>query len=391
MKKAGIFNIIIAVFTGLFVFSVPGWAKWTEPVFIGELNDYSFNSVALLPRVSPDGSTIYFLRGTPQGNALFEARFNEASSLYSNQRLVSELGTQGRGIPSLWVSPDGLRMYYAEPIVLNGQWQRVIRLADRSSTSLLWTYRKNLMELHKNIVDTSVSLTADELTIIWTSKPLNSAGVFYQATRSSLSQSFGTARVLTELSASIGEEISLSADGLTLYFERRTSSATVEIWKGARPTINDPFGNFEPLSDINQLGRWTGNPCVSQDQQIIWFLQGRDESVNLSSTGIYISHWEDEPYVKALKALLEAYNLKQESLQIIDLAIEKENEALLALADLLKTGLPEGLTRRDINKVRLNILYALCKQFTAEFDIKRSLKELGKGILVLDPNALDPK
>jgi hypothetical protein len=106
----------------------------------------------------------------------------------------------------------------------------------------------------------------------------------------------------------------------------------------------------------------------------------------MSFTQEYFSHSGSRRHTRR-----PAYNLKQESLQIIDLAIEKENEALLALADLLKTGLPEGLTRRDINKVRLNILYALCKQFTAEFDIKRSLKELGKGILVLDPNALDPK
>jgi hypothetical protein len=164
MKKAGILNITITVLMVLSVFSLPGWAEWTEPVLMDELNDQVNMKLAHSPTLLPDLSEMYFIRDYQ----LIQAKIDPATGLYTNQRYVTELN-RNQGIRSCWLSTDGLKLYYAERV--NGATRHVIQMATRSSLNSAWSFVKTLNEIHVNTFDFSPSLSADELTIIWITGP----------------------------------------------------------------------------------------------------------------------------------------------------------------------------------------------------------------------------
>jgi hypothetical protein len=387
MKKAGILNTrFCIILLGLFAFSLIGWAEWIEPVMMNELNDYVNMKTASQPTFLPDLSEMYFVRDYE----LFQAKINSSSGLYTNQRSVTELN-RNQGIRSCWLSSDGLRLYYTERI--NDATRHVVQMASRPSLAGTWRLVRTLNEIHINIFDYSATLSEDELTILWVTAANPGAPITtrkaYMATRTSKTGQFGNIRELTELSSFAFGDVSLSKDGLILYFANAdVNTFRGKLWKGTRQTINDLFGNFESLDDINKWGIHTYSPYPSVDQKTLWFTQYQQvEEVTYS--GIFFSRWIETPYEKAVRCLTEARDIKIDILGKMDAADQKERDALVALSEMMKTGLPEGLTRRDINKVRLNVLYALCKQFIAEFEIKKSVKELENSITILDPNALD--
>jgi hypothetical protein len=362
-------------------------ASWTEPVLLNELNDSVNHTNASHPRLTGDSTRIFFNRPTLAGTYfLWEAVLDPATNLYSTQRIISELAVKGDGIPSFWVSPDGLRIYYTEVIWMVDKFQRPIRFASRASLTQPFVLKKNCLELHKDIAEYAVTLTADEKSVLWISGPLSGAYKIYEASRSGISDSFSNIQEHPEFSGFLIRDFNLSSDGLTLYFTANINGI-YQIFKAYRTSIGGTFETFESLDQFNQYGK-TLIPTASADQKRIWFTQYRDPS-NIAYRGIYFSKWFETPYEKSITNLLEAYELKQEGLEKIDLAIEKEKEALCAMSDMTKADMPEGLTRKDINISRLNILHAICKQFLAEQDIQKSLKYLEQGITILDPNALD--
>jgi hypothetical protein len=364
-------------------------ASWTEPVLLHELNDSVNQTVAYHPRLTGDSTRIYFNRATLPGTYfLWEATLDQTTNLYSTQRIVSELGVKGDGIPSFWVSPDGLHIYYTEAIFLAGKYQRPIRFGTRLSLSQPFTFSKNYLELHKELIEYAVTLTADEKNVLWISGPLSGAYKIYEASRIGINDSFGNIREHQEFSGFTIRDFNLSSDGLTLYFSSFVNNK-YEIWKAYRSSIGGTFETFENLNQFNQYGTTTFTPVASVDQKSIWYFQRQGNVVDLSKTGIYFSQWFETPFEKAVRCLTEARDIKIDVLEEMKTADQKEKEALIALSEMLKKGLPEGLTKRDIQKVRMDILYALCKQAIAERDIKKSLKELEKSITILDPNALD--
>jgi len=359
-------------------------AKWSEPVILTELNDYVIQKPAGTPRLSADEKVICYLIDS---YTLHEAKLVPVSGLYSTNRIVTELGDSGNGIFSHWMSQDGLKLYYAHVIWLNNKFQRVIKYAERPSTSALWQYKKTFTELHKDIIDTNVTLTADELTIIWNSMPLSYNGIVYQATRPSKDKPFGGIRPLTELSSFKIWECCLSADGLTLYFDAQNQSQLSELWKADRPALDQPFVNFTRLDEINQYGDHTRTPCVSPDQKTRWFFQRQGQPGDLTRAGIYVSRYFEEPYEKAMRLLNEAYEQKQAVIEQIALALETEKQALKALTELQTVGpMPEFITPLDILKARTSLFQAMHKQILSRFHLQKSLPDLQGAIEVLEPD-----
>lgn len=373
--------LIVCVFV-CFSFSLQ--AKWSEPVLLGELNDYVIHKPAVTPRLSADETVICY---SIDSYTLHEAKLDPVSGLYSTNRVVSELGDSGNGIYSHWISQDGLKLYYAHVVWLNNKFQRVIKYAERPSTSALWQYKKTFTELHKDIIDTNVALTGDELTIIWNSMPLSYNGIVYQAVRPSKDKPFGGIRPLTELSSFKIWECYLSADGLILYFEVVNQNQFYELWKADRPALDKPFGNFVRLDEINQYGDHTRTPCVSPDQKTRWFSQRQGQPGDLTRAGIFVSRYIEEPYEKAMRLLDEAYEQKQAAIEQIAVALETEKQALYALAELQTVGpMPDFVSPLDILKARMSLLQAMHKQILSRFHLQKSVSNLQGAIKALEPD-----
>ena len=94
---------------------------------------------------------------------------------------------------------------------------------------------------------------------------------------------FGTPQQVTELSA-LGLDLAaptLSHDGLTLYFEAGSS-----VWMARRASLNDPFGNAAPVSELN-VGDVQRPTRLSSDACRIYLSQDRGDA-GLAGLDLYV-------------------------------------------------------------------------------------------------------
>ncbi len=371
MKGRGIFFALCVLG---FVFT--SMAQWSEPIFLSELNDWENGEVAKRPTLTEDQLFIYFIRG----DYLWEARRTNTDELFTEQRIVSELGVGGDSILYSWVSTDGLRLYYQKARKDAQYWRDSIYVAVRNNREDLWTDLRELDELHMFLTrDKSPSLTADEEVILWISdrgRPTHDY-IFWMADRPNPVNRFENLREVTELNDLGAQAVSsLSANGLNVYITLISEEGFAELWKGSRGSREEPFGNFEPMEELNQRGVATSSPWVSPDQRTIYFFQRWGDPGDISQMGICMSVWEDEPYEAAVKNLQEAIGLKEQAMGLIDQAGDREIEALYAIGALMGQ---EGFSKqekRDFWQARLRILQAMTKQAVAKIQLRGGLRKL---------------
>jgi len=89
----------------------------------------------------------------------------------------------------------------------------------------------------------------------------------------------------------------------------------------------------------------------------------------------------------AINKIEGAIDTKTEALELVDLAIEKEREAFLALDELRDSGELEDLSLVDIFKAKLEILWAMGRQIHAKHNLNRSIRRLEKALdkLTMEP------
>jgi hypothetical protein len=218
----------------------PALANWTTPVPITELNTTASESY---PYLSADYLTIYFDRmdSTTHGCfQLFKATRNTVNGEFTSVSSISELNVIGHDVTCPWISQDGLRLYYSE------HWE--FKVSTRASLNAVWSSGQPLSELNVLGSIEDPKLSAGECSIVFHS-PFISDGKggydLYTASRPNTSVPFENIRNLSELNTS-GDDVSpsLSADGLTIYF---TSTQSL-IYKATRSSVNDFFGAPEVMS-----------------------------------------------------------------------------------------------------------------------------------------------
>ena len=376
-------------FTRMFVFCVIvnlsffSFAKWSEPVFLSELNDNVAMQPATHPGISSDGLSLFFMRqlSSVGGFYIFNAQRQTVDAPFLNQTMLTNLAVSpGSYIANPRISKDGLRLYYVEARYYRSKWQNLICMATRSTPLSNWSFSRMFTELHSIERDSSPSLTDDELTIMWmVSDPtVTTKTTIYTATRASRTSSFGNIREAAELTALQAQEPHMSANGLSVYFVLPNTMGYYQLWKGTRDFLNMPFGNFEPLDEINQPDMNFRNPCISPDEKVLYFYRGAPW-MEVSEKGIFVSDWLTN-YEVAVINLLEAIELKRQAEELVNLAIEKETAAMEALSQLKQGDLPAGVKLQDVRMARIGLLQAIQRQIIARMNIASSLALLNKSL-----------
>lgn len=388
MSRSGIFISLCVL--GCVSVSLAGWSP---PIFLSELNDPSTGTVATRPTVTEDQLCILFLRN----GYLWEASRNSIDEMFSEQRIVSELGYDGDGILYAWVSPDGLRLYYNKAKKDGKIWKDSLFLAVRNDRSELWTEVRELDDLHLYMTrDKQPSLTADETVIMWISDRGRDDHdyIIWMADRPSPVNPFENLREVSELNDFGAEGPFLSADGLTVYFSLlKDDTGSRELWKGSRESREDFFGNFEPLEEINQWGATTISPWVSPDQRTIYFFQRWGEVGDTTKMGICMSTWTLDPRDTVIGNLEEAIELKERAIDLMDRAREKETRAFSGIGDLLCGDDLNPQDKRVFWQARIQILQAMTRQVLAKIQIRSALRKLTAVVelLLADPSQSEPE
>jgi hypothetical protein len=363
------------------------YAAWTEPIHLSELNNG--NIIADFPTVSNDGSVIFYIRDISLPSFYqWESRLNPETGMYENERRVSELGPRnGDYVYIGWISNDMKRYYYSfAPI----DWGRRIHMAVKNDSTGLLQEQTYFSELQVTDIVIWPSLTSDELNIMFGvgAKGTGSTKV-YTASRSCANEQFGNIREATEF-AKIGSDhsfltLQISGDGLTVYFEKRNNENLFDIWKGIRESLDEPFGNFEPLSEvINMPGTKSMRPCLANDGETLYFFRG-SQNMEPSLRGIYVSYWVETPYETAVRVTKEAIAEKEAIIEQLDVTIAKENEGLEALDAMIESGEYEGMSKQEVLKARKNISAGIRKQENARRMLTESLDDLRVSYSILVP------
>ena len=379
--------------------SIISFSYWAEPVLLSELNGVNPPVSAGAPCIASDGMSIFFSRKTTPGvfssTMIFEAWKDDADGLFVNSKALTEL-YNGDFISDPWISEDGLRLYYVEieySSVLRRH-ARLLKMATREDIGLDWRTIRSHPELclrPLGNICSCVSLTADELTILWYSR--DSEGLVPSkvmvASRPSIDHDFSDIQEVPELNDFNALCPYLSADGLMVYFSRINPDGFYDLWQGSRASLDEPFGDFAAVEALNQPTTHSLNPCVSPDGQSLYFVYGGPD-IDIADKGIYVSHWIDPPFDIAVRNLDEAIALKEQATEMVDLAMEKEAQALEILASLPPEQTPDHLTAEQIHEARIHIMQALRRQVVARDNLRRGLVYLNSALLgILPPVWID--
>ena len=122
-------------------------------------------------------------------------------------------------------------------------------------------------------------LTRDGLTLILSSERPGGIGDvdLWEFRRSDTASPFAAPRNLSELNTTNKESgSSLSADALTLYFssDRPGGAGDNDLWVASRPDRDSPFDPPENLSAVNDA-RSDTNPALSSDGRELFFSSTR--------------------------------------------------------------------------------------------------------------------
>jgi len=155
------------------------------------------------------------------------------------------------------VGASGLRLYfYSTREGSNGGGSRDLWFAERSTPVGRFAALTPLLELNSASNELLPRLSADELSIVFTSQRPEGKGAtdIWAARRSSVAAPFAAPVNLAEVNTDVDDTGAwLSSDGLTIFFasNRAGGQGRLDIWRATRTGIDQPFGPAENVPGLN--------------------------------------------------------------------------------------------------------------------------------------------
>jgi len=277
MKTAHLLPVALAVFL-----VTPGaWASlWSTPELLDDIQTVAGEGA---PFPTYDGLSFYYSRQVSGTGSLLSAPLVNLAS--AEQLSVNAGGSVIYG----WVSEDNLRLYYSESFS-NGD--RVINMSTRALDTADWTAGSGLSTVNALGPVVNPSLSRDELTIVF-ARPVVIPGSsttwdLWMGTRADKGDDF-TVFANVSLANSDASDLHprLSADGLTLYFTSNRNGSDWELFQATWSDATSSFGAATPLSFFNSPGFSLQYPALSADGMDFYFAQAPTGS---SDYDIYVSH-----------------------------------------------------------------------------------------------------
>jgi hypothetical protein len=137
----------------------------------------------------------------------------------------------------------------------------------------------NVTEINSDVGDSEPSISADLLTIYFTShRPGSDEHDIWVATRANPEEPFGTPLLLSEVNSSsldTGPSISYDALWLVLVSTRAGGVGVWDLWMTSRSTMSDPFDPPVPINELNS-GTYDYGPWLSCDNLTLYFTSTRE-------------------------------------------------------------------------------------------------------------------
>lgn len=167
------------------------------------------------------------------------------------------------------LSDDQLRLYFDS----DRSGQTHIYFAERTGPTGGFSAPAQIAGINSTSFDGNSTVTADELTILFSSKRSN-PGCLFEATRPNLTAAWGTPVRRAETCTTIASSgPSISADGLRLYFNSEIDgNGEGDLYYAERSARGTAFGTPVRLAGFDTNRR--GYPTLSEDELTLWYEQG---------------------------------------------------------------------------------------------------------------------
>jgi len=222
------------------------------------LSGLGLNAQLWGPALSTTGRALYFAASVGTEQLFVATRVDVSSAQFSTAIPVIELASSAfDGTP--FVSASGLHLYFYSTREGSMAGSRDLWLAERASLGGAFGPPTPLRDLNTASDDFLPRSSADELTITFTSRRPGGKGRMdiWRARRSSVSATFAEPENVAELNTDVDETAAwLSSDELTVFFasNRAGGQGSLDFWRAARTSPDEPFGVAEVLVVLNSPG-----------------------------------------------------------------------------------------------------------------------------------------
>lgn len=219
------------------------FSTWSTPTQVSEL---SSGAAEFGGQITGNGLAYYFRSDRVGASDFYVAHRSDRASAFGTPALIPELSSPSDEL-DISVADDELDAYFSS----NRMSGYCLYHASRPNTSVPFGNVTRLDALCPTIPAAGAYITDDELTLYYVRMDgSNYEGTLMISTRASTADAFDIGAPIAELLGGgfdKGYPV-LFSDDLTLYFDGGT---THHLYEAVRPTINDPFGTPRMMTELN--------------------------------------------------------------------------------------------------------------------------------------------
>ncbi len=197
------------------------------------------------------------------------------------------------------ISSDGLTLFFPSDRP-GGEGSRSIWQATRESLADPFGTPTNVVAANSPYREFSPKLSADGLALFFGStRPGAGGSDIWQTTRSSTNDPFGVATIVESVNTTNNEDSPcLSADGLTLFFKSNRSGGVggYDIWYATRSAVTEAFDVPANLGSAVNSPFEDGGPSISADGLTLYFDSARPGGVGSYSLWMTTRDSVGEPF-----------------------------------------------------------------------------------------------
>jgi Tol biopolymer transport system component len=134
---------------------------------------------------------------------------------------------------------------------------------------------------------TTPRLSADELTIYFTTNNADAGTDLSAAARTGTSLAFGPEKILAQSTASNDNDPSVTVDQLSLFFHSNRNPGSTDLFVATRTSTSVPFGAAVPIAPIDQPTTNEAHAYFRSAAGELWFVSDRDGGAG--AFDIYVS------------------------------------------------------------------------------------------------------
>ena len=262
---------LTSILIAIFFFFVPVTIARAEAFVFGPVVDVGFGGIG--PEVSRDGLSLYYEKESTHRTWL--ATRSSLDEPWSGHTQIASFTTC---CPS--ISDDELTLYYNSNKSGYGDWD--LFKMTRTDKMASWDSPVNLGSLfNTSDIEGGAEISADGLTLYYERGPRGYAPDIWYSQRQYTGSAWSTPQPLAGISTSASEgHPSISGDGLILVFNsnRLGGYGGSDIWYAMRPSINDAWG--EPVNagpNVNTAGTELQAELSSLDAKLYFCRTVNDE------------------------------------------------------------------------------------------------------------------